>query len=237
MAARSCLYTSAGCHRIAVLTSRHAHQHVQLEDGRHTFPHCRLHICAGIYFNAFLDRLLNVDEQNYRYAAAVGRMSRPATAEVADSCFSLQLRTRMTPCMACHAGSMQVCGPSRLCLPHLLHLHCMHMDSPGHRLIRLLRWHAVLYFYVTWHSDKDTAQWFRNNVGRNCADPARSDYADNCKLLMDLCKQYRNLTAGANVTARARTNEVLSAQTGIPVSATCESFTGEQGSQCLGTRT
>ena len=84
-----------------------------------------------------------------------------------------------------------------------------------------------MYFYVTWYSDTDTAMWFRNNVGRNCADPARADYAQHCSDLIELCKDFRNLTAGANATAAASTDNLISAQVGIPVAAMCESFTGK----------
>ena len=84
-----------------------------------------------------------------------------------------------------------------------------------------------MYFYVTWYSDTDTAMWFRNNVGRNCADPARADYAQYCGELIRLCKDLRNLTAGVNATAAAGIDKVLSAEAGIPVAAMCESFTGE----------
>jgi hypothetical protein len=86
---------------------------------------------------------------------------------------------------------------------------------------------AVMYFYVTWYSDSDTAMWFRNNVGRNCADPARADYAQYCSDLKVLCKDLRNLTAGVNATAAASIDKMLSAEAGIPVAAMCESFTGE----------
>ena len=91
-----------------------------------------------------------------------------------------------------------------------------------------------MYFYVTWYSDTDTAMWFRNNVGRNCADPARADYAQYCGDLKGLCKDLRNLTAGVNATAAAGIDKMLSAEAGIPVAAMCESFTGKM--RCIHAR-
>jgi hypothetical protein len=123
-------------------------------------------------------------------------------------------------------------------------VHIIHLPAPAASAIlcsaifrtQLLTWlldpPAVMYFYVTWYSETDTAMWFRNNVGRNCADPARADYAQYCGELIKLCKDLRNLTAGVNATAAAGIDKMLSAEAGIPVAAMCESFTGEARCTC-----
>lgn len=87
---------------------------------------------------------------------------------------------------------------------------------------------AVLYFYISWYSASDTAIWFRNNIGRNCQDTARADYSTYCQDIRFLCTTFRNITEDANATVIAEADRVLSAEAGIPVSATCESFTGEE---------
>lgn len=85
---------------------------------------------------------------------------------------------------------------------------------------------AVLYFYISWVSKNDTARWFQNNIGRNCADPSRADYATYCGDIIQLCTAFRNLTKGANATVTAEADSLLSTEVGIPVAASCESFTG-----------
>lgn len=105
----------------------------------------------------------------------------------------------------------------------------LHRSAAGHHRASSCvqyRFNAVLYFYVTWFSRNDTATWFKNNIGRNCADTARADYVTNCQDLKALCTTFRTFTKDSNASVIAEADRILSKEAGIPVAATCESFTG-----------